>query len=394
KKYFSKGAYGKVFLIQDQNNKNLALKVQYVYKQNGKTLNAVRREIKALQRLNDVAKPVKDGHIVEIIDSFEIEDSEFQWKKGDSFSPHFQKIVFFYIVMEYLEEGTLEDQTKRSTTKIPKSKMEIYETIWHILKGLEIIQTQKIAHMDIKPNNLMWRTTEYSSPVDCQKITGLVPVFVDFGLISIFYEIKNLYKGTPFYMAPEIITGAALEISDKHDIYAVGVILYQMVNDGKLPFFGGSIKHIQLTISSGAFEVSSKLDYGIYFLLSHMLHGDPEYRMPVNKLLWYVEALIQFYHDKKLFVEKRGLVMNIYQPFTELDFEEVYGFRYHTAMKKINPLKSSPTRCRSYPDSDFAEVLQRKMEFIAKNKKKHRLLSETGMPEKMEEQPVNTQLNI
>ena len=83
-----------------------------------------------------------------------------------------------------------------------------------------------IVHRDVKPANIIV-TAERG------------PVLVDFGLgldeAGAGGSEVGVISGTPFYMAPEQVTGAAHRIDGRTDIYSLGVVLYEMLC-GHLPF--------------------------------------------------------------------------------------------------------------------------------------------------------------
>ncbi|WP_340696083.1 serine/threonine-protein kinase [Hydrogenobacter thermophilus] len=125
------------------------------------------------------------------------------------------------IVMEYVNGGSLED-------KMSKGKLNLEDSvsiIVQVLNALSYMHSNGIIHRDIKPSNIMFSN-------------GFVKVS-DFGIAKPV-EDKGLTRtgvlmGTVWYMAPEIIRGEPA--SFQSDIYAVGVILYQMLT-GRSPFFG------------------------------------------------------------------------------------------------------------------------------------------------------------
>ena len=88
--------------------------------------------------------------------------------------------------------------------------------------GMEFIHEHGIkAHGDIKPENLL---IDYHNQL---KIS-------DFGLLELFDSVSNdVVKGTFAYMAPETFRGT---YNIQTDIYAFGIVLYQLLNNGNLPF--------------------------------------------------------------------------------------------------------------------------------------------------------------
>ena len=87
-----------------------------------------------------------------------------------------------------------------------------------------------IVHRDLKPSNIML-TSE------------LEPIVMDFGLArresagEIDITQSQAVLGSPAYMAPEQVEARHDEVGPATDVYAMGVILYQMVT-GQRPFQG------------------------------------------------------------------------------------------------------------------------------------------------------------
>jgi formylglycine-generating enzyme required for sulfatase activity len=102
--------------------------------------------------------------------------------------------------------------------------------------ALQEAHTQKVTHRDLKPANVMIKTTGQRRE----------PVIVDFGLARRDNpQEQRLTRagqvmGTLDYMAPEQIRGDLKEIGPACDIYAMGVILYELLT-GRLPFSGSGL---------------------------------------------------------------------------------------------------------------------------------------------------------
>ncbi len=135
-----------------------------------------------------------------------------------------------YIVMEYVE-GSLEGATLKDylATKQKLSLEEAGDALLQIAAGLDVAHRQGIVHRDIKPANIL------RSPNGQYKIT-------DFGLVKDLENPNDLTMagramGTPIYMSPEQAMG---EESPASDIYALGVMLYEMLV-GRPPFIGATV---------------------------------------------------------------------------------------------------------------------------------------------------------
>lgn len=127
-----------------------------------------------------------------------------------------------FIAMALYKGGTLRDRIQAGTITIE----EAVDITIQITQGLEKAHLKKIVHRDIKPANIM--ITEDSTV----KI-------VDFGLAKLagrtLLTKEGTTLGTTSYMSPEQAQGD--EVDQQTDIWALGVILYELLT-GEFPFKG------------------------------------------------------------------------------------------------------------------------------------------------------------
>lgn len=130
-----------------------------------------------------------------------------------------------FIVMHYVSGPTLAEHI-RSRDHLPVS--EVVRIVSQILDGLAAIHAAGIVHRDIKPQNVLLEE-------------DLTPRLGDFGVASSSQAMTltqtGMTIGTAAYMAPEQATGEPA--GPQADLYAVGVILYELLT-GRLPFSGGN----------------------------------------------------------------------------------------------------------------------------------------------------------
>lgn len=128
-----------------------------------------------------------------------------------------------YIVEKFIEGVSLRALIKNG----PVSPAVAADLINDIAIGLEPAHRKEILHRDLKPENIM-----IESSGKCW--------IADFGLaISEDEQQKQTRElaGTPVYMAPEQIQGRVDFLDPRSDIWAIGVMFYELLT-GKLPFNG------------------------------------------------------------------------------------------------------------------------------------------------------------
>ncbi len=132
-----------------------------------------------------------------------------------------------YIVFEYLEGALLTDEVYRV------GGLPVRRAVWiaqQIASALHAAHNAGIVHRDLKSDNVF--LTDKDDALDHVKV-------LDFG-ISRFLESEDeqtrrgMVMGTPEFMAPEQIT-APDSVDKRADIYALGVILYEMLT-ARRPF--------------------------------------------------------------------------------------------------------------------------------------------------------------
>jgi len=130
-----------------------------------------------------------------------------------------------YVSMEYFGGSNLKEHLKRSGSL---SILNAYQVFSQICDGLEAAHSQGVVHRDLKAQNILIGPT------------GQIKI-IDFGLArSVQLQgmtATGLIMGTPEYMAPEQVAGK--HVDERADIYALGVILFEMLT-GRVPFTGDS----------------------------------------------------------------------------------------------------------------------------------------------------------
>ncbi len=203
----ARGGMAQVYLAYDMKaDQKVAIKM--VHRSSGDYYERCRREVAAVALL-------KHNHILPALDCGEYES-------------------WYYLVTPYIEGGTLQNRLDQG----PLTLEEAGKMLEQLVAALQFSHDHGILHRDIKASNVFLRDKDYIYLADF----GLVKnIDDDYSITQSGYLI-----GTPEYMAPELVD---LPATISSDIYALGILLYQMLT-GRVPFTGATpvaicLKHIQ-----------------------------------------------------------------------------------------------------------------------------------------------------
>ncbi len=154
-----------------------------------------------------------------------------------------------YIVMTFVDGPSLADHLHQHAK--PLAEVEAIALIRQLASALEAAHAQGVIHRDLKPANILLKTRRITDNTKHQ----VEPLVTDFGLArrerpdAALQTQAGAIIGTPAYMSPEQARGDVTAVGPRSDIYALGVILYEMLT-GRRPFTGstgevlGSILHV------------------------------------------------------------------------------------------------------------------------------------------------------
>ncbi len=137
-----------------------------------------------------------------------------------------------FMVMEFLRGRDLRHAIHKNDIGDLRAKLKV---ALQVARALGYIHKQKVIHRDIKPENIHINAA------------GVVKL-MDFGIAKtegLQMTRAGYVLGTPYYMAPEQVTGE--NITDLVDVYAFGVLLFELLT-GKKPITGDVVERIFYSI--------------------------------------------------------------------------------------------------------------------------------------------------
>ncbi|CAD8204273.1 unnamed protein product [Paramecium pentaurelia] len=241
-----KGSFGKVKLAKDNNNKKYAVKICDRKKLKLKLLSSKLDAYSLLDKEIAIMKKVGHENIVQLYEVIE--------------NPNNDKL---YLVLEYMDGPQL--------LSIKNKSIEI---IWKLFRdfmlGLEYLHNfANIAHMDIKPENLLLN----------QELRLKI---ADFGVSQIMDDdLVKTKIGTSAYQPPEVFTEEQVR-GKPIDVWAAGLTLYQLIYN-EHPFI--SQKQDQLKNNILTQNIKWKETSDLTDLLKRMLDKNPNNRITTQQVL-------------------------------------------------------------------------------------------------------------
>ncbi len=172
-----------------------------------------------------------------------------------------------------------------------------------VLFAVSYMHGLDIAHMDIKPENILYETADPDSPVR----------IIDFGMSRRHRGIIDRPVGTPYYMAPEVLVG---RYGKSCDMWSLGVIAYILLV-GYPPFNGSSDYEVFYAVRSGRYCFDPEDWGGVSAEAKDFIHGllrlDPRKRLTAQQSLhhpWILRHALLAEEDGTLKEEGRVVLQD------------------------------------------------------------------------------------
>tara|TARA_B100001758_G_scaffold227388_1_gene220789 strand:- start:263 stop:1225 length:963 start_codon:yes stop_codon:yes gene_type:complete len=205
---------------------------------------AIKKMKKSIGKEISIMKNLQHENIIHLYNSFNVNNS-------------------IYLILE-LCKYDLSTYIRHNTYLSEDKSREIFK---QIVFGMNYLHESQIIHRDLKPHNIL--LTENNKVKIC-----------DFGFSCLYTEIDYEICGSPFYMAPEMLTKKKYD--DKIDLWSLGIILFQML-EGKVPYTSNTIKDLLKELENINFSllISDHLSLNCKKLIENLLIIDP-----IKRICW------------------------------------------------------------------------------------------------------------
>ncbi|XP_078575761.1 tyrosine kinase receptor Cad96Ca-like [Branchiostoma floridae x Branchiostoma japonicum] len=201
----------------------------------------------------------------------------------------------FYLLLEFVSGGSLLSNLRTSRTHQPYGNLhggskslysrDLTKFAWDVAKGMSFLAAKKIIHRDLATRNVLV-TADRTCKVS------------DFGFSREGDEYESTTKTRlPIrWMAPESLFHR--KYTTKTDVWAFGVLLWEIVTLGATPYPGMSKREVMDGVQQGYRMVKPRhCDDELYTLMLNCWNADPAQRPEFRKIQQTMDTQMEAEHD-------------------------------------------------------------------------------------------------
>ncbi|XP_036322967.1 serine/threonine-protein kinase ULK3 isoform X2 [Rhagoletis pomonella] len=230
-----------------------------------------------------------------------------------------------YIVLEFCNAGNL-SAFIRSKKALPESTCRYF--LRQLAAAVQYMRANDVCHFDLKPQNLL-----------LTRNSNVVLKVADFGFAQHLKlgEINQQLKGSPLYMAPEIVRKHQYDA--KADLWSIGIILYECLF-GKAPYTSKSIEELLQRIRSAekiTIPANASISNECQDLLCRLLEHDPAKRISFDSFFKHPFIDLKTLPTEQTLHKAAELVTKAVEYDEKQNYKEAY-YLYCSALQYFVPL--------------------------------------------------------
>ncbi|XP_017849607.1 serine/threonine-protein kinase ULK3 [Drosophila busckii] len=236
-----------------------------------------------------------------------------------------------YIVLEYCNAGNL-SAFIRTKKALPEATCRYF--LRQLAAAVQYMRANDVSHFDLKPQNLL--LTRGANSVSLK--------VADFGFAQHLKlgEINQQLKGSPLYMAPEIVRKHQYDA--KADLWSVGVILYECLF-GKAPYSSRTIEELLLRIRKAepiTLPPNAHISNECHDLLRRLLVHESAQRISFDDFFGHPFLDLKTFPSEQTLKKAIDLVTQAVEYDEKHNYKEAY-YLYCSALQYFVPLITEET---------------------------------------------------
>ena len=283
------GAFGKVYLVEDNRNQKYAAKEISKLLDKGK-LNYLKTEIEIMKKFDNI-------NIIKLYTNIEEEH-------------------FFYLIMEYCNGKDLKQYITENNQGLQLPDKFYKIILRQLAEGMKYYKSKNIIHRDLKLENIMICFDDYKNPQI--KI-------IDFGISKLKEDENEMAEslvGSPVNMDPRILKGfinnTKLEYGFEVDIWGFGVLSYYLLFGNNMPFPSKSKIELDEKYKIGTYLIPIIRSLEAVDFIHSILQSNLKLRLTIDKILEHpflsttTETKIDT-EELKSYIFYKAIKLNIHQ---------------------------------------------------------------------------------
>lgn len=180
------------------------------------------------------------------------------------------------IILEYMEQGALNEKLQTPRLSAWRAKLRVARDV---AEAMKYMHQQGILNLDLKSRNILLQ----------EKNSKLRAKLADFGLSMFKWQAKlnpKGLKGSPCWMAPELFQRNIEEYNEAVDVYAFGIVLWEIVTGECPEYHFQDLKQLMRSVISGQrLSIPSDVPASLSELIQQCWHQDPKLRPAFDEIV-------------------------------------------------------------------------------------------------------------